>query len=750
MNKTIKVFIASSEELKEERNELLAIEKRINKNLEQHGVKIEIVEWEFTDPAMSETCKQDDYNTELRSCDICCVICWQKFGKYTAEEFKTAREIKMNGGPLHKIYIFFKEPGEYTDELKAFKDDIEKNYGHFPSRFETLDNFRFTLYDILNREAIKWIKGGGDYEAGLENEGDDDDVQYPDAETASQVEAYTVRNSKIEINGEVLCDFLSMPFAKNNAQYQRVRLETDMLEQVQSVLQEVVVQQLDNEALNTKFQKLCEQLANKKNLLHSMECTLLKTYCGLVQFFTEHNSVRVRKAFKLFNQGDETAVSSTLDTGQINHDLDHCVGQLNEARKNLSDTIEEYLLKIKVIKANAGKEQNWAADCVELYRKAAAAARNNIPQADFAQLITDFAVFLQVNGQYDKKIKDAWYKEAEKLHTEARPIWKSLSVKDPEKYLQQEAFFLNKFAILQKKMKNNEGAVRLYTESIELYSKLAEKDESYLPMVAQVRGNRAVVYKIMEKYDLAEKEYKAVIDRYRQITLEYGSSFDKHFARNLFNLGILYKDTINKELGSLEKALEALDEAYQIRAELAENDPDTHQQYMASVLRTKAETFNAVKKYGKAHEIAGEAVSVFRCILKRQPFHAKTQRKLCLTLSEQALYAVRAGLYKEAENYARESMKLEAECKLFTEERAAPMKNLGYALLFQGKTEEAKEWIFKAAEKTKDNGKSWKDTIIKELGRFKKEKLVPESFYNDIDAIAEKIRKLLEIRLLFM
>lgn len=552
-----------------------------------------------------------------------------------------------------------------------------------------------------------------------------------------RLEAYTVHNSKIEVNGEVLCDFLSMPFAKNNTQYQRVRLETDMLEQVQSVFQEMVAQQNDNEIINTKYEQLCERLAGKKNLLHSMECTLLKTYCGLVQFFTEHNSARVSRAFKLFNQGDETAVNSTLDTGQINHDLDHYVDQLNEARKKLSDAIEEILLKIKIIKAR--KEQNWTVDCAELYRKATTMARNNIPQGDFAKLITEFAVFLQINGQFDNAIKDAWYKEAEELHMEALPIWESLCDKEPDKYTDPRAHSLYKYIILQKKLKKTEKIEEQYAEVIKLYSKLSEENPNYKKQVAQVRANRGHFYKRQKHYEKAESEYLATIDFCRQTAAETGLKLDTELARTLHYLGILYKDTIQKGIGSLEKALAALNEACQIYSKLAENDPDTYQYLMGVVLRNKAKTYNAAKCYAEAHKVAGEAAAIFRSILKRQPFQAKTQRKCCWALSEQALYAVKAGLYKEAEQYACESMKLESECKLFSEERAAPMKNLGYALLFQGRTEEAKGWIFKAAEKTKENGKSWKDTIIEELERFKNEELVPQDKYDVIDAMVAEL-----------
>lgn len=737
--KTIKVFIASSEELTEERRELLSIEKRINENLEPHGVRIKIIEWEFLDSELSLTSKQDDYNNKLKTCDICCVICWQKFGKYTAEEFHVAHAVKASGGPLHKIYIFFKEPGEYTDELKAFKKNIEEDYGHFPNRFETVDAFRFAIYDILNREALKWIKGPVADESDFQVDDTDDDTDTPDAETASQVEAYTVRNSKIEINGEEQADFLSLPFAKNNARYTLLRQEVELLEQVLPVYHEAVEQQTDNETLNSKYQQLCNDLTNKKNLMHSMECTMLKTYCRLVQYLAEHSSSRVKRAFKLFNQGNDVVVTEALDAHQLNQDLGNIVRQLSEARKKLLDTIGEYQLKIDVLKAR--KEKDWARECATLYRKVIDAARDNIPEAEFAKLLTDFAVFLQINGQHDDAVKTEWYQESEKLFTEAKHIWESLSARYPEQYLSQRAHFLNKYAILQKKTKHRDEAEKLYTEAIDLYTQLADSDPTYRASAAQVRGNRAVVYKLQKQYEKAESEYLAVINDYRQIPTENGSNYDRHIARNLHNLGVLYKDTLNKGIGSLEKALEALDEAFQLRSKLAESDPDTYQFYMAQVLRTKAKTYSAAKKYADAYEFAGQAASIFNLILQRRPSFTKAQRKYCLVLSERALYATRAGHFEDAEHYARESRELEAKYGLFSTERAAPMKNLGYALLFQGHTKEAKEWILKAVAHTKESGKPWRDTILEELKQFKDEELVASDHYSDIDAMVAALNE---------
>lgn len=828
MDKIIKVFIASSKELKEERLELLFVEKIMNENLENLGVKIKIVGWEFMDSAMGKDRKQDQYNQDLRSCDICCVICWQKFGKYTAEEFKVAREKSVDGEPQHKIYIFFKEPGDYSKDLLEFKNSIEGQHEHFPSYFSNLEKFKLDVYEILFREVLKWIKGAdaSESESQMENQ--------TGVQAASRVESYTVRNSKIEINGIPLCDFLKLPFAQNNVHYRSLRHEVHLLEELVHDCTETLASQPCNEILKDKYQQLFRRLDKQQNLLHSMECRLLKLYCSHVQFLTEHHSARVASSFVQFNQGDDSKVHILLDTVQLRQDLDHhvknldeirkglvdliknnclkindikknkgqnwtsdCIAlycettraarknipeadfvelitdfavflqdnlfghgndedvfggiladeesvhpelenhvrQLQEARKELLDNIEEYKLKIKILQAT--KEKNWAADCVAFYREAVKAARNNIPEADFAELITEFAVFLQVNGQGNQPVKDAWFSESEQLFKEALPLWKSLGAKEPDRYRVKEAYILNKFAILQKKQENLDAAVQLYTESMDLYSELAGSTPSLRASVAQVRGNRAIVYKLQNKIEEAEKEYFEVIKIFRQLAVDFGSKFDAHLARNLVHLGILYKSKARTETGSLEKALEALDEAYKIRSELAKNDPDTHQHYMAIVLRIKAETLNAAKKYKEAQEVAGQAVGIFRDVLQRQPFQNKSQRTCCLLLSEQALFAVRAGLYREAEQYAHESMKLEAECRMFSKERPAPRKNLGYALLFQGgRLEEAKKWILKAAS----NSKSWSDTIIKELEKFKNENLVLQSFFNDIDAIVAELK----------
>ena len=107
--KTIKIFLASSEELKPERLELADLVENINNVLEKQDITVRLVKWEYLDSSMGPQHKQEDYNDKLRECDICLVLYWTKFGMYTKTELDTAYGELCAGRNPHKIYIYFKD-----------------------------------------------------------------------------------------------------------------------------------------------------------------------------------------------------------------------------------------------------------------------------------------------------------------------------------------------------------------------------------------------------------------------------------------------------------------------------------------------------------------------------------------------------------------------------------------------------------------------------------------------------------------
>ena len=127
--KKIKIFLASSEELKDERLELAGLIGHINYALEKCDVKLYLVKWEYLDASMSQVHKQEEYNQKLEECDICIVLFWTRFGQYTKEELDTAFQKKKEGN-LKKLYVAFKDSaGNETPELAEFKSGFSKEYG---------------------------------------------------------------------------------------------------------------------------------------------------------------------------------------------------------------------------------------------------------------------------------------------------------------------------------------------------------------------------------------------------------------------------------------------------------------------------------------------------------------------------------------------------------------------------------------------------------------------------------------------
>lgn len=156
--KTIRIFIASSSELKEDRDQFRNYISQQNDLLHKKGLYLELVQWEYFLDAISDSRLQSEYNEAIRSCDIVLCLFFTKVGKYTEEEFDTAYEVfKEKGKP--RIWTYFKNAqistGTITDEINsllAFKKKIG-NLGHFYTEYTNIDNlinkYRSQLDKIL-------------------------------------------------------------------------------------------------------------------------------------------------------------------------------------------------------------------------------------------------------------------------------------------------------------------------------------------------------------------------------------------------------------------------------------------------------------------------------------------------------------------------------------------------------------------------------------------------------------------------
>ncbi|MEX1027396.1 MAG: hypothetical protein WD049_05230, partial [Candidatus Paceibacterota bacterium] len=155
--RTVRIFLASSSELKGDRDEFELYFRQQNDRLRDEGLYLKIVRWENFLDAMSERRLQDEYNRAVGDCDIFVSLFMTKTGKYTQEEFEVALEtFKHTGKPL--IYTFFKAANVSTSSmnladlqsLQAFKDRL-KTLGHYQTHYDGVEHLKRQFLDQLQK-----------------------------------------------------------------------------------------------------------------------------------------------------------------------------------------------------------------------------------------------------------------------------------------------------------------------------------------------------------------------------------------------------------------------------------------------------------------------------------------------------------------------------------------------------------------------------------------------------------------------
>ena len=152
--KKIKIFLASSEELKDERLELADLISHMNLALEYEDVRIYLVKWEYLDATMSPIHKQEEYNKTLEKCDLCLVLFATRFGKYTESELKTAYDklYKREGDDTQKLIVLFRNDNRDTGELIEFKRTFNQTYPGIPSvHFDSFVSLKKNFLEVWNK-----------------------------------------------------------------------------------------------------------------------------------------------------------------------------------------------------------------------------------------------------------------------------------------------------------------------------------------------------------------------------------------------------------------------------------------------------------------------------------------------------------------------------------------------------------------------------------------------------------------------
>ena len=153
--RVLRIFLASSSEIRDDRDAFDLYMRQQTDELRKQGIYLELVRWEHFLDAMSETRLQDEYNEQVRKCDLFVCLFFKKVGEFTREEFKVAHEhFKSTGKPL--IYTYFKNAPVNTADwrpedfqsLHDFKNHL-KEFGHFPTDYKSAEELKLHFRDQL-------------------------------------------------------------------------------------------------------------------------------------------------------------------------------------------------------------------------------------------------------------------------------------------------------------------------------------------------------------------------------------------------------------------------------------------------------------------------------------------------------------------------------------------------------------------------------------------------------------------------
>ncbi|MEM1254390.1 MAG: hypothetical protein AAGI69_18310 [Cyanobacteria bacterium P01_H01_bin.21] len=151
----IKLFLASSSELKEDREQFEIFIYRKCKAWFDRGIFLHLDIWEDFLDAMSAGGLQSEYNRAIQNCDIFVLLAFNKVGKYTAEEFEKAfGQFSETQKPF--IFTYFK-PSETRDRaelqsLWTFEDKLKK-LKHYKTKYKNIAELKEHFSNQLDKLA---------------------------------------------------------------------------------------------------------------------------------------------------------------------------------------------------------------------------------------------------------------------------------------------------------------------------------------------------------------------------------------------------------------------------------------------------------------------------------------------------------------------------------------------------------------------------------------------------------------------
>ena len=745
--KNITVFLASSDELKNDRNSFHSLVASLDEIFEPRGYRIRCRRWEDFSAFCTGTRTQDDYNRIVRASDICICMFHRKAGEYTIEEFNQALDeyVKNQSHPKTFVYIRALIEGEMEDEaLKRFKEDLFDRVGHYWCNYATDDAMKLHFVMQLER-IIPSVSGNA---------------------SVTEGNHFKIENGVVSLYGHKIAELDNLSFAAENPEYLSLKESIARLNTEIARLRATGVAELQ-----PMIDEKQAELYKKRESLNRLESQLFDLALSINKLIGSGTPVSERKrlAIEMFERGNSKGVVEILNEKDIAADAAQARKEIEQGKllvdsgrslieaglQKTRSLAEEYVLRVKALMTDYAEPRRFELAC-HAYEQGIELVRANLSEEELAKSLFEYGCFLQANKRYDlaevryRENLDIYqrlaaispqvyepdlamvqnnlgtlyedtrrYGESEEMFLSVMEIRRRLVAANPQVYEPDLAGIQNNLGILYKDTQRYEDSEKMYLSAMEIYRRLAAVNpQVYEPDLAMAQSNLGTLYKDTRRYEDSEKLCLSAMEIRRRLAAANPQVYEPDLAMTQYNLGCLYSDTQRYE-DSEKMYLSAME----IRRRLAVANPQVYEPDLADTQYNLGCLYYNIQRYEESEEMYLSALEVYQRLTAVNPqVYEPYLVRACNNLS---FLFLAQGNFEEAERYAREGAKYDStHHTIYT--------NLAASLFLQGRYAEAEEIYLRYKEELKED-------FLSDFEDFYQRGIIPPEREDDV----ERIKKLL-------
>ena len=573
--RTIRIFLASSEELENDRNAFGNLVRRLDKLYEKRGIRIELFECEDYDAAYNNRRKQDEYNDQVRASDMFLAVFHIKAGQYTIEEFDVATEEFRRTGKSPKSYVYcrdLQEGEKESAELVAFKHRLFNEMGHYWCRYNNKDSMQ--LHFVMQLQLV-------------ENNRMDD---------------LKVQDGNVCLGDTPIARMDNLRFAAGNEDYQRMSQRLAELPEKIEKKRLRIEKYPDDKDLQDELQELLNERNHLQEVFEQQQQFLFDTAKRIAQLQGGVVTDRMRRAMDAFEEGNVREANIILDEAE--RDADKNLADYKRSkeiteqkRQNVLSSIDELLLKTTTIMADMSIAiEERICKTMDLYQQADHLADEvDLDKKEYSVLLFAYAKYLDVYGKYEKATaiylrqialsEELHGKDSANTSTSYNEIGHTYSAlgdytKSMEYYFKATGVIGNDYKVLSTSYNGIGNVYRKignYQKAIEYLHKALKMKEEYYglnhPDTAVTYNDIGIVLKRLGRYPMAEN-YLLKAMEVEEATI---GNEHRNTSSTYYNLGSLYEAQANRSM-----ALEYYSKALRIEEKvLGKEHPNTARETMS-------------------------------------------------------------------------------------------------------------------------------------------------------------------------